>query len=61
MADSLQIPNALKAYEGFSHELQKHFNPFLVSRKTRRRWLEAAQFAADFLYDELYAGKNDNR
>jgi acetyl esterase/lipase len=54
MADSLHIPNALKPYDGFSHELQKHFNPFLVSRKTRQRWLEAAQFAADFLYKELF-------
>ena len=57
MADSLHIPNALKAYEGFSHELQKHFNPFLVSGKTRQRWMEAAQFAADFLYEKLYPGR----
>ena len=57
MADSLHIPNALKAYEGFSHELQKHFNPFLVSGKTRQRWLEATQFAADFLYKELFAAR----
>ena len=57
VADSLHIPNALKAYEGFSHELQKHFNPFIVSRATRQRWLEAAQFAADFLYKELYPAK----
>ncbi len=57
MADSLHIPNALKAYEGFSHELQKHFNPFLISAKTRRRWLEAAQFAADFLYKELFPAR----
>ena len=57
MADSLHIPNALKSYEGFSHELQKHFNPFLVSGKTRQRWMEAAQFAADFLYEKLYPGR----
>jgi poly(3-hydroxybutyrate) depolymerase len=57
VADSLHIPNALKAYAGFSHELQKHFNPFIISRATRRRWLEAAQFAADFLYKELYPVK----
>jgi poly(3-hydroxybutyrate) depolymerase len=57
VADSLHIPNALKAYAGFSHELQKHFNPFFVSHATRRRWLEAAQFAADFLYKELYSVK----
>ena len=57
MADSMHIPNALKAYAGFSHELQKHFNPFIVSRATRRRWLEATQFAADFLYKELYSAR----
>jgi pimeloyl-ACP methyl ester carboxylesterase len=57
VADSLHIPNALKAYEGFSHELQKHFNPFIISRATRQRWMEAAQFAADFLYKELYSAK----
>jgi poly(3-hydroxybutyrate) depolymerase len=57
VADSLHIPNALKAYEGFSHGLQKHFNPFIISRATRQRWMEAAQFAADFLYKELYSAK----
>jgi poly(3-hydroxybutyrate) depolymerase len=42
-ADELAIPN--------SHELQKHFNPFFEGGKgTRERWLEAGQFAADFLY-----------
>jgi predicted esterase len=54
IADSLHIPNRLKTYEGYSHELQKHFNPLIVSRLTKRRWLEAAQFAADFLYEELF-------
>jgi acetyl esterase/lipase len=53
-ADSLHIPNRLKTYEGYSHELQRHFNPIIVSRATRRRWLEAGQFAADFLYEELF-------
>lgn len=54
IADSLQIPNRLKTYDGYAHELQKHFNPLIVSRLTKKRWLEAAQFAADFLFDELF-------
>jgi acetyl esterase/lipase len=49
-ADSLSIPNRLKMYEGYSHELQKHFNPFFTGRAPKRRWQEAGQFAADFLY-----------
>jgi len=54
-ADALQIPNRLKVYEGYSHELQKHFNPlFSVSAKATQRWLEAGQFAADFLYEQLF-------
>lgn len=53
-ADSLHIPNKLKIYEGYAHELQKHFNPFFSSAATKQRWLEAGQFAAGFLYDELY-------
>ena len=53
-ADELQIPNRLKIFEGYAHELQKHFNPFFSSAATKQRWLEAGQFAADFLYEELY-------
>ena len=53
-ADSLQIPNRLKIYEGYSHELQKHFNPFFPGKASRQRWLEAGQFAADFLYEEFF-------
>jgi acetyl esterase/lipase len=54
-ADSLGIPNRLKVFEGYSHELQKHFNPIFSSGKdTQKRWLEAGQFAADFLYDTLF-------
>jgi pimeloyl-ACP methyl ester carboxylesterase len=49
-ADSLSIPNRLKIFEGYSHELQKHFNPFFTGRAPKRRWQEAGQFAADFLY-----------
>jgi predicted esterase len=56
-ADSLHIPNRLKTYDELSHELQKRFNPVIASKLTQRRWLEAAQFAADFLYEELFAVK----
>ncbi|HEY4197058.1 MAG TPA: alpha/beta hydrolase [Mucilaginibacter sp.] len=54
-ADALRIPNQLKIFDGYSHELQKHFNPiFPVSNVTHQRWLEAGQYAADFLYDHLF-------
>jgi predicted esterase len=54
-ADSLHIPNKLKVFDGYSHELQKHFNPLFSGGKgTQKRWLEAGQFAADFLYSSLY-------
>jgi pimeloyl-ACP methyl ester carboxylesterase len=56
-ADSLHIPNQLKTYDDYSHELQKHFNPFLISGRTKKRWLEAGQFAADFLFRELFGNK----
>lgn len=52
-ADALGIPNALKTYDGYSHELQKRFNPLMAGSGTRKRWLEAGQFAAGFLYREL--------
>jgi len=49
-ADALGIPNKLKVFEGYSHELQKHFDPFFEGGKgTQERWLQAGQFAADFL------------
>ena len=55
MADSLHIPNRLKIYPGYSHELQKHFNPlFKADKATQKRWLEAGEFAADFLYTQLF-------
>ncbi|HET6254195.1 MAG TPA: alpha/beta hydrolase [Puia sp.] len=57
IADSLHIPNRLKTYDDYSHELQKRFNPVIASKMTQKRWIEAAQFAADFLYDELFAVK----
>ena len=60
-ADSLHIPNQLKTYDDYSHELQKHFNPFIVSGPTKKRWLEAGQFAADFLYRELFKDSGSAR
>ena len=35
-ADSLSIRNRLKIYDGYSHELQKHFNPFFTGRAPKR-------------------------
>ncbi len=54
-ADALHIPNDLKIFDGYSHELQKQFNPFFsASKSTEKRWLEAGQFAADFLYNTIF-------
>ncbi|MGZ3874425.1 MAG: alpha/beta hydrolase [Mucilaginibacter sp.] len=54
-ANTLGIPNDIKIFEGYSHELQKHFNPlFSGNKSTQLRWLEAGQFAADFIYKALY-------
>lgn len=52
-ADALHIANALKVYEGYGHELQKIFNPFFRSNKTKQRWKEAINFSASFIYDTL--------
>jgi acetyl esterase/lipase len=52
-ADSLNIPNRLKTYDRYGHELQKHFIPILRSGATKRRWKEAGQFAADFIFAEV--------
>jgi acetyl esterase/lipase len=52
-ADALGIPNMLKPYPGFRHELQKRFNPIFVSGATHRRWREAGAFAADFLSSKV--------
>jgi predicted esterase len=54
-ADSLNIPNDLKLFPGYGHELQKHFNPLFSGKKTKRRWKEAGKFAAGFLYKELFS------
>ena len=51
-ADSLAIPNRVRIFEGYSHELQRPFNPFWSGGGAHRRWREAGQFAADFLADE---------
>ncbi len=48
------IPSELKTYYGLKHELQKSFNPFLYGAKAKRRWLEAGEFASDFLYKQFY-------
>lgn len=54
-ADDLHIKNNIKVFEGFGHELQRHFNPlFDAGKPTQKRWLEAAQFAADFYYEILF-------
>ncbi len=50
-AQALHIPNAIKVYDGYGHELQKHFNPFFRSRATEQRWKEAADFVIRFLYN----------
>lgn len=52
-ADSLGISNELKTFDGYGHELQRHFIPILRSGRTKRRWMSAANFAADFLYREI--------
>jgi dienelactone hydrolase len=53
-ADELHIPNDLEVFAGYSHELQKYFNPFFSGGKgTKDRWLEAGQFAADFLFKTI--------
>lgn len=56
-SNELHIPNKLKVFEGYSHELRKHFDPITpAGRGTRTRWREAGQFAADFLYEQLFKG-----
>jgi len=53
-ADKLHIPNRLKVYEGYAHELAKHFNPLWTNKAAKERRREAADFAADFLYETLF-------
>ncbi len=56
-ADSLQIPNAIKVYDNYAHELQRHFNPLFAGSSAKKRWREAGQFTADFLYTQLFSTK----
>lgn len=53
-ADKLHIPNRLKVYEGYAHELEKHFNPLFTNAGAKARRKEAADFAAQALYELLY-------
>jgi poly(3-hydroxybutyrate) depolymerase len=53
-ADALKIPNSLKPYPGFGHELQRHFNPLWAGAGAKKRWHEAGAFAAGFLYSQLF-------
>jgi acetyl esterase/lipase len=53
-ADSLFIPNRLKIYDHYAHQLQRHFIPLFAGRGVKKRWEEAGQFAADFLYETLF-------
>jgi len=58
MAGQLHIVNRVKVFDGVGHELQRHFNPFFNAGKpTQKRWLEAAQLAANFYYTILFNPK----
>lgn len=57
MADSLHIPNQLKIYDSYAHELQKHFNPLFAGASAKKRWLDAGQFTANFLFEQLFMPK----
>ncbi len=54
VAERLNIPNALKIFEGKGHELQRHFNPIYAGPVARKRWREAADFASLFLYKNFF-------
>lgn len=56
-ANSLRIPNALRIFENKGHELQRHFNPIWAGFAAHKRWREAGDFAAQFLYSNLYLSK----
>lgn len=53
-ADKLHIPNRLKIYDGYAHELAKHFNPFFTTKAAKERRRDAADFAMGFLYETLF-------
>lgn len=51
-AKALHRPDDVKVFEGYGHELYRHFNPLPIhpgKAGIRKRWLEAGQFTADFL------------
>ncbi|UEG52770.1 alpha/beta hydrolase [Mucilaginibacter daejeonensis] len=57
-ADEIGLPNGIKIFEGYSHELQKHFNPvFGVGKGTKQRWMEASDLAAKFMYQQVLSKK----
>jgi len=57
-ADSIHLTNELKVYQGYSHELEKHFNPFFMPHDgTEQRWLDAGEFIAAFLYKNVILSK----
>jgi poly(3-hydroxybutyrate) depolymerase len=50
---ALKRNTGLRVFEGYGHELYRHFNPLPHhpgKKGIRKRWQEAANFAADFLY-----------
>ncbi len=49
-------PTALKVYDGYGHELQKHFNPLYAGSRAKKRWREAGTFAAGFLFEQFWPG-----
>ncbi|MBX3252606.1 MAG: alpha/beta hydrolase [Chitinophagaceae bacterium] len=53
-ADALGIPNSLLGFDKYAHELQKNFNPLWAGKAAKKRWLQAGEFAAAFLYRELF-------
>jgi predicted esterase len=56
-ADKLGIPNDIKVYDQYSHELQRFFFPLWFSEGTIERRRETGEFAADFLYRQLFEEK----
>lgn len=53
-ANALNTPNSLKVFNGYAHELQKHFIPFWAGSPAHKRWKEAGNFAANFLFQVLF-------
>ncbi|MBZ5856758.1 alpha/beta hydrolase [Flavihumibacter profundi] len=51
-SDAIGIPNKIKIYEGYDHELQRHFNPFFTGAAAKRRYRESASFICNFLSEQ---------